>query len=183
MIYPIYVIGHPVLRKKTEIISEDYPGIQSIIDNLFETMYVSDGVGLAAPQAGLSLRVFVVDAAPMVEDRPELKGFKRVFINPKIVERDPETVIWEEGCLSIPGIHENVKRNNKLVIEYYDRDFKFVREELDGFKAIVIQHEYDHLDGILFTDRIHPIRKKFLRSKLNDIGKGKVNVNYKIVTP
>ncbi|HOE04019.1 MAG TPA: peptide deformylase [Bacteroidales bacterium] len=183
MIYPIYVIGHPVLRKKTELVDRDYPNLQSIIDSMFETMYESDGVGLAAPQVGLSLRIFVVDAAPMVKDKPELKDFKRVFINPKIVERSAETMVWEEGCLSIPGIHENVKRNTRLVIEYYDRDFNFVSEELEGFKAIVIQHEYDHLDGVLFTDKIHPIRKKFLRTKISDITKGKVGVHYKIVTP
>ena len=180
MIYPIYVIGHPVLRKKTELVDRDYPNLQSIIDSMFETMYESDGVGLAAPQVGLSLRIFVVDAAPMVKDKPELKDFKRVFINPKIVERSAETMVWEEGCLSIPGIHENVKRNTRLVIEYYDRDFNFVSEELEGFKAIVIQHEYDHLEGSLFTDHVNPLRRQMIKSKLNNIAKGKAKCDYKI---
>ncbi|NLA24904.1 MAG: peptide deformylase [Bacteroidales bacterium] len=183
MIYPIYVIGHPVLRKKTEEVTKDYPDLGSIIDNMFETMYASDGVGLAAPQVGMAIRLFVVDASPLGESKPELKDFKRVFINPKITDRSDETIMWEEGCLSIPGINENVKRNTSLSIEYYDRDFNLVKEDLDGFKAIVIQHEYDHLEGILFTDKIHPIRKKFLKSKLTDIAKGKVATHYRIVTP
>ncbi|HPG73060.1 MAG TPA: peptide deformylase [Bacteroidales bacterium] len=182
MIYPIYVIGHPVLRKKTEELSADFEGLHDLIDSMFETMYAANGVGLAAPQIGKSLRIFVVDAEVLAEDNPELAGFKRVFINPQIVERSADLISWEEGCLSIPSIHENVKRNTRLVMEYYDRDFNFVSETLDGFKAIVVQHEYDHLDGVLFTDKIHPIRKKFLRSKIHDIGKGKIGVDYKIVT-
>jgi len=183
MIYPIYVIGHPVLRKKTELIDKNSPELQKFIDDMFETMAVSDGVGLAAPQVGKSIRLFVVDASPIAKDDEELKNFKRVFINPKIVEKSVETVLWEEGCLSIPGIHENVKRYTRLVMEYYDRDFNFVSEVLDGFKAIVVQHEYDHLDGVLFTDKISPIRKKFLKNRILNITKGKVATFYKIVTP
>ncbi|HOY37897.1 MAG: peptide deformylase [Bacteroidales bacterium] len=183
MIYPIYVIGHPVLRRKTELVVKNSPEIQKFIDDMFETMAESDGVGLAAPQVGKSLRIFVVDTTPVAKDNVELMNFKRVFINPQIVEKSTETVLWEEGCLSIPGIHENVKRYTRLTMEYYDRDFNFVREELDGFKAIVVQHEYDHLDGVLFTDKISPIRKKFLKNKILNISKGKVSTFYKIVTP
>jgi peptide deformylase len=179
MIYPITIIGSPVLRQKAKEINKDYPDLKQLIDDMWETMYASDGVGLAAPQIGKSIRLLVIDASSLDEEDPTLKDFKKVFINAEITEFSEDTELMNEGCLSIPGINEEVKRSNKIKIEYYDENFKLHEEEYEGFAARVIQHEYDHLDGILFTDRVSPIRKQLLKSKLLAISKGKFEAKYK----
>ncbi|PLX06937.1 MAG: peptide deformylase [Marinilabiliales bacterium] len=180
MILPIYLYGHPVLRKKSIDIDKDYPNLDQIIDNMFETMYKADGIGLAAPQIGLNINLITIDGRPLAKDEPEMTDFKRVFINPKITFNTKETIAIEEGCLSIPGINEGVNRIDDLTIEYYDENFKKVKENLSGYRAIVIQHEYDHLQGIMFVDKISPIRKRFIKGKLNNITKGKVVTSYKV---
>lgn len=186
---PIVAYGDAVLRKKAEEISEDYPDLQKLIEDMFETMYAANGVGLAAPQVGLPIRLFIVDAAPFAEDDEEEDGeeaaadFKRVFINPIIFDEEGEEWGFEEGCLSIPGIREEVKRKSALKIEYYDENWDLYEEELDGILARIVQHEYDHIEGILFTDKISPLRRTLLQGKLNDISKGKVDVAYKMRFP
>jgi peptide deformylase len=178
MIYPITIIGSSVLRKKAAEIDRDYPDLKQLVDDMFETMYVSDGVGLAAPQIGKSIRLLVIDASPLAEDDPSLKDFKKVFINARITEKSEDTEIMQEGCLSIPGMHEEVRRSNKIRIEYYDEDFNFHDEYYEGFAARVLQHEYDHLDGILFTDLVSPIRRQLIKGKLLAISKGKFEAKY-----
>lgn len=183
MVLPVYVYGMPVLRKVAREIEEDEEGLQELIENMFETMYKSDGIGLAAPQVGVSKRIFIIDASPMEEDDPSLKDFKQVFINPEIIEEDGEEWEFNEGCLSIPKIREDVYRKSKIRIQYYDEKFNFHDKSLEGIKARIIQHEYDHLNGRLFVDRIPPLRKKLLNAKLNAISKGKVDIDYKIIFP
>jgi len=178
MIYPITIIGSSVLRKKTADIDQNYPNLKQLIEDMFETMYVSDGVGLAAPQIGKSIRLLVIDASPMAEEEPSLKDFKKVFINAKITEMSEDTELMQEGCLSIPGIHEEVKRSNKIRIQYYDENFEFYDEHYEGFAARVIQHEYDHLDGILFTDKVSPIRRQLIKGKLLSVSKGNFEAKY-----
>lgn len=180
MILPISTYGMPILRKVAKEIDKDYEGLQKFIDDLWETMYKSDGIGLAAPQVGRSIRIFVIDSAAVAEDEPDATVFKKEFINPKIVETNGDDWIFNEGCLSLPGIREDVKRPEKIRIQYYDRDFKFYDEEYDGVVARIIQHEYDHLQGVLFTDKVSPLRKRLLKGKLNAITKGKFTVNYKV---
>jgi peptide deformylase len=179
MIYPIVVYGSPMLRKVSEKIDKDFPGLEQLIDDMFETMQVSDGVGLAAPQIGKSIRLFVIDAAPMAEDDESLIDFKKAFINPQIIDEKGDKWAFSEGCLSLPGIHEEVNRPSDVRIQYYDRDFNLHDETYDGIKARIIQHEYDHLEGILFVDKIAPLKRKLIRGKLNDIVKGKVKTAYK----
>ncbi|MBN1597088.1 MAG: peptide deformylase [Bacteroidales bacterium] len=181
MIYPIVVYGSPLLRKVAKEIDPDYPDLNQLVEDMFETMCVSDGVGLAAPQIGKSIRIFIIDATPMAEDDPSLEGFKRVFINPKIVEEKGDVWTFTEGCLSLPNIREDVDRQSEIRIQYVDEDFKPHDEQFDGIKARVIQHEYDHLNGVLFVDKVAPLRKKLLKSKLNDIAKGKSEANYKTI--
>ncbi|HRW62298.1 MAG TPA: peptide deformylase [Bacteroidales bacterium] len=183
MIYPIYVYGTPVLRKVAEEITPDYPNLKEFIEDMWETMYFSDGLGLAAPQVGKSVRLFVIDGSPMEEDEPKLKNFKKVFINPKITERVEEEIPYNEGCLSIPLLREDVDRPIKIRMEYYDENFNFYDEWFDGMAARVIQHEYDHLEGILFVDRLAPLKKRLIKGKLNSIMKGKFNVDYKVKLP
>jgi peptide deformylase len=182
MILPIYIYGQPVLRKVTEDIDpENYPNLNKLIENMFETMYHAEGVGLAAPQVGLTDRIFVVDLAPLAsEEHPEFKDFKKVFINARITERSGEEEMVEEGCLSIPGIHEKVPREGEVTIAYLNEDLQPREEHYSGFMARVIQHEYDHLDGILFVDKISPLRKRMVKSKLTNMEKGKVSCDYKI---
>lgn len=180
MILPIYTYGNAVLRKQTEEITVDYPELNTLINNMYETMYHAEGVGLAAPQVGLSIRVLVIDLAPFKEDDPELGAFKTVMINPTILERSAELVSGEEGCLSIPGVHEMVMRAEKIKIKYQDTDFNEHIDEFEGYKARVVQHEYDHLEGHLFTDRVTPIRRQLLKSRLTSIVKGKASCSYKI---
>ncbi len=179
MVRPVYIYGSPVLRKVAQDITPDYPNLDSLISDMFETMEQSDGIGLAAPQIGLSIRLFVVDGTPLAEDDPNLKDFRRVFINAHITERGGEKTIYNEGCLSIPGLHEDVERESTIKIRYVDRNFVEHEEVYSGMAARIIQHEYDHLDGILFTDRVSPIRKQLLRAKLNAIAKGKFSASYK----
>ncbi len=184
MTYPVYVYGTNVLRKKAKEIPEDYKGLKELIDNMFETMYSAEGVGLAAPQVGKSLRLFIVDASAVEEDDEEFQeDFKKVFINPVILEETGEEWLFNEGCLSIPLIREDVARKPKIRIQYYDENWEFHDEIFEGVKARIIQHEYDHLDGILFVDKLNPLRKKLLRSKLKAISKGKVDIEYKIKIP
>lgn len=181
MTYPIFVYGHPVLKKVAADIDKDYPGLNALIENLFDTMYHSEGLGLAAPQVGRSIRVFVIDGAPVAEDEPELANFKKAFINVHIVEKCGELVPMNEGCLSIPKIREEVKRESHIRIQYYDENWEYHDEVYDGYKARIIQHEYDHLDGILFTEKINPLKKQLLRGKLTDISKGKFEADYKTI--
>jgi peptide deformylase len=183
MTYPIFVYGHPILRKVAEDIDENYPDLQKLIDDLFDTMYHSEGLGLAAPQIGKSIRIFVIDGAPVGEDEPDLANFKRTFINAHIVEKNGEQFPMNEGCLSIPNLREEVKRESHIRIRYFDENWKYHDEIFDGYKARIIQHEYDHLDGILFVDRINPLRKRLLKGKLKDIISGKFEAEYKTILP
>ncbi|MDL2322931.1 peptide deformylase [Bacteroidales bacterium OttesenSCG-928-A17] len=182
MIFPIYIYGQPVLRKKTKDISPDYPNLKPLIENMFETMYKADGVGLAAPQIGLEDRILVVDLSPLADSDPSFANFKKAFINARIVEADGEEESVEEGCLSIPDIHEKVSRKNRIRIQYLDEDLVPHDEVYEGYKARVIQHEYDHLEGILFVDHISGIRKQMIRSRLNKMLKGDIQCHYKIKT-
>ncbi len=177
------IYGSPVLRKVAENIDKNYPGLNEFIADMWETMYQSDGLGLAAPQVGKSIRLFVIDGAPLEEDEPELKGFKKVFINAKIIESESEFVSQNEGCLSIPNLREEVSRPAKIRIEYYDELFNHYDEWYGGMAARVIQHEYDHTQGILFTDKVSPIKKRLLKGKLTAISKGKFSVDYKYRLP
>ena len=183
MILPVYAFGSPVLRKIAVDISPDYEGLRELVDNMFETMKAADGVGLAAPQVGLPIRLFVMDARGYAENEPSLANFKKVFINAHIIEKGGEEEIIEEGCLSIPNIHEDILRPGKIHIQYLDENFTPVDEWYTGMAARIIQHEYDHLDGIMFPDLVNPLKKTLLRSKLRDISKGKVTVKYKMVFP
>jgi peptide deformylase len=185
MILPIVAYGDPVLRKETEEIDANYPDLKQLVADMFETMYHSKGVGLAAPQIGLPIRLFIVDAAGFNEDgeAPELEGFKRVFINPIIIEEKGKEWKFEEGCLSIPGIREEVSRKPELTIEYYNENFELVEEKLDGLGARVVQHEYDHIEGILFVDKINPLKKQLIKSRLNAITKGEIKVGYRMKFP
>lgn len=189
MVLPIVAYGDPVLKREAEEIDENYEGLKELIQNMFETMEAASGVGLAAPQVGLGIRLFVVDTTPFVdededdEEMKELIGFRRVFINPIIIEEEGDQWNFNEGCLSIPGIREDVSRKPKITIEYFDEDFNLKEETYEGLRARVIQHEYDHVDGILFTDRLSPLRKQFLRKRLDNISKGVVDVDYKMKFP
>ncbi len=180
---PIVAYGDPVLKKVAVDIEESYPNLNVLIENMFETMYHASGVGLAAPQIGLAIRLFVIDAAPFSDDEEHLKDFKKVFINAKIIEETGEKWVFNEGCLSIPDIRENVSRNADLLLSYYDENFKHHEEKFSGMAARVIQHEYDHIEGKLFTDRINQLRKTMLKGKLEAISKGRVKVDYKMKFP
>ncbi|MDR2948039.1 MAG: peptide deformylase [Dysgonomonas sp.] len=180
MILPIYLYGQPVLREVAKDISADYPNLKELITNMFETMYNADGIGLAAPQIGLAIRLFVIDLEPLAEDNPKYTGFKKVFINPQIVEETGELVKMEEGCLSIPGINEIVERQEQIRIQYFDENFVSHDEVYNDFFARCIQHEYDHIEGKLFVDHISGIRKQLVKGKLNNMIKGKTNCHYKV---
>ncbi|MBL4669540.1 MAG: peptide deformylase [Flavobacteriales bacterium] len=185
MILPIVAYGTPVLREETKEIEQDYPDLNLLIEDMFDTMYAAKGVGLAAPQIGRAIRLFIVDASGFNEDdeHPELEGFKRIYINPIIVEESGKEWKFEEGCLSIPGIREDVSRQPNITIEYYNEKFELIEETLDGIAARVIQHEYDHIETVLFTDKINPLRKRLIKGKLNDIAKGNIKVNYRMKFP
>jgi len=180
MIYPIVAYGDPVLRKVAAPISVDYPKLNEIIQNMFDTMKRSSGIGLAAPQIGLSIRLFVVDATPFENDERDLDGFKQVFINAHILEEDGKKWKCSEGCLSIPGIREDVDRNPNITVRYMDENFVEHTESYTGMRARIIQHEYDHIEGILMTDRLTPIKKQLLKGRLNDIMKGRTDADYKM---
>lgn len=183
MILPITIYGHPVLRKVAQDIDKNYPDLEKFKEDMWQTMYYSDGVGLAAPQVGRSIRMFVIDCSSFAEEEPELEGFKKMFINAQIVEREGEEWAMSEGCLSIPGLNEDVKRPETITIEYYDENWEFHTETYSGYAARVIQHEYDHLEGIMFTDHVAPIKKRLLRGKLANISKGKFKAKYRCVLP
>ena len=174
----------PVLRKKAREIEPEEEGLDQLIDDMFETMYDSDGVGLAAPQIGKSVRLIVIDGSELEDESdPSLKEFKVILINPTILKEEGEKWEFNEGCLSLPNIREEVSRKQKILLEYYDRDFNRHEEEFDGVKARIIQHEVDHLNGILFIDKIAPLRKRLLQSKLKAISRGEGEIKYKIVHP
>lgn len=179
MIYPIHIIGSSVLRQTAEDIDKDYPDLNKFVADMFETMYDSDGLGLAAPQVGKSVRLFVIDASPLADDYPELADFKKVFINAHIIESSDEKVKTSEGCLSIPGINEDVERHLSVRMQYYDENMNFKDERFEDMAAVIIQHEYDHLDGVLFTDKISPLRKRLIKKKLYKISKGDFEKRYK----
>lgn len=181
MILPITVYGNPILRKRAQELTPEYKDLNATIENMFETMYKAEGVGLAAPQVNKSIRLIVIDATPFEEDEPDLKDFKKAFINPEILAFDGEEEAFNEGCLSLPGIREDVSRPTKIKIKYLDQDFKEHIEDWDGIKARVMQHELDHLEGKLFIDRISPIRRRLLTGKLNAISKGKTLPDYRII--
>jgi peptide deformylase len=185
MILPVVAYGDPVLKQVAEDIDKNYPGLDQLISDMFETMYQASGVGLAAPQIGKSVRIFIIDASPFEEDEEneDLKGFKKVFINPEIVEEDGKEWSFNEGCLSIPTIREDVYRKPKLRIHYYDENFNFHDEVFEGLKARIIQHEYDHIEGVLFIDHINGLKRRLLKNKLMNISKGNVDVNYKMRFP
>ena len=179
MILPIYVYGQPVLRKEAEDITPDYPNLKELIENMFETMGRADGVGLAAPQVGLPIRVVTIDLDVMSDEYPELKGFRHAYINPHIIEVGEEEVSMEEGCLSLPGVHEKVARSAKVRVKYLDEDLKEHEETVEGFAARVVQHECEHLEGHVFIDNISGIRRQLNKSKLNSIIKGTARCSYK----
>lgn len=181
MILPIVAYGDPVLKKVASPVSSIDPELKSLIESMYETMYASNGVGLAAPQIGKSIRLFVVDGTPI--DTLKDSGFRKVFINPTILSEQGEEWIYEEGCLSIPGIRENVSRKPELTIQYTSMEGASLTEKYDGIQARIIQHEYDHLQGILFTDRLGSLKKQLIKGKLSDISKGKVDCDYKMRFP
>jgi peptide deformylase len=190
MILPIIAYGDPVLRKKGEDIAKDYPKLNVLIENMFETMYEAFGVGLAAPQIGLAIRLFLVDTEPFSEDetfteeeREQLKGFRRIFINAEILEEEGDEWAFNEGCLSIPDVREDVFRQPKIKVQYQDENFETHMEEFEGIIARVIQHEYDHIDGILFTDKLSSLKKRLIKARLTNISKGNISVDYKMRFP
>ena len=187
MIYPIVLYGDPVLTKRAENIDSSYPGLDALIEDMYATMHKANGVGLAAPQIGKSIRLFVVDASPIAEDEDEdkadLKDFKKVFINAEILEESEDDWKFEEGCLSIPGIRENVERPEKIKIRYQDEKFNTFVEEFDGVAGRIIQHEYDHIEGILFIQHISAFKRSLLKGRLNSMLDGDVDVNYPVKRP
>jgi peptide deformylase len=180
-VLPIVAFGDPILKKKAKEIPENYEGLDELITNMYETMYRASGVGLAAPQVGLSLRLFITDGAAFEDE--EVKQFKKVFINPEIIEEKDDKWVFEEGCLSIPGIRENINRHRTIRVKYRDENFKEQEEDFSGLAARIIQHEYDHIEGILFTDRISPLKKRILKKRLMEISKGNVDVEYRMKFP
>lgn len=190
MILPIVAYGDPVLRKMGAEIDKDYPNLKELIANMKETMYNASGVGLAAPQIGKAIRLFVIDASPFAEDddlddeeRATLKEFNRVYINPKILDEEGEEWSFNEGCLSIPDVREEVTRKPKVTLEYQDEDFNTHTEVLDGLAARVFQHEYDHIEGVLFTDKVSSLKKRLIKRKLENISKGKIRADYRMRFP
>lgn len=180
MIYPIYLFGHPVLRKQSVDIDKDYPELKKLVEDMFETMYNSEGVGLAAPQIGKAIKLIVIDGDVLGDKFPECKGLKLTLINPQLeIIEDEDAVVREEGCLSLPGLSENVKRFEHVNLKWFDEDFNLHEQEFKGFASRIIQHEFDHLLGEVYTDHISPIRKQLIKSKLNNISKGKVDCEYK----
>ncbi len=190
MILPVVAYGDPVLRKRAESITKDYPELEALIENMKETMYGAYGVGLAAPQIGLPIRLFLVDTEPFAEDeafteeeQAELKGFKRTFINAEIVKEEGDEWAFNEGCLSIPDVREDVFRQPRVTLRYQDENFKTHTEVYDGLIARVVQHEYDHIEGILFTDKLSSLKKRLIKGKLTNISKGKIQVDYRMRFP
>ncbi len=183
MILPIYAYGQAVLKKEAEAIDPDYPGLEALIENMWETMYFAEGVGLAAPQIGRSIRLFLVDTDQVKQEDGQEAGIKKVFINAQKVEEGGEAWSYEEGCLSIPDVRGEVERPAQIRLRYLDEQFEEHDEIFTGFNARVIQHEYDHIDGILFTEHLKPIKRRLVRRKLDNIKKGKIKVDYKMKFP
>jgi len=190
MILPVVAYGSPVLRKKGVEISKDYPNLNELIDNMWETMYGAYGVGIAAPQVGVAIRLFVIDASPFADsedvseaDQKVLENFKRTFINAKIVEETGDEWAFNEGCLSIPDVREDVFRKETITIEYFDENWEKQTETLTGLPARIVQHEYDHIEGVLFTDLLSPLKKRLIKGKLANISKGKVKADYRMRFP
>jgi len=190
MILPIVAYGDPVLKRKATDITKDYPKLDILVDNMFETMYNAYGVGLAAPQIGLPIRMFLIDTTPFADDddlskeeQKALEGFRRVFINAKITKEEGEEWAFNEGCLSIPDVREDVFRKPKITINYFDENFKEQTETFDGLIARVIQHEYDHIEGVLFTDKLSSLKKRLIKGRLSNISKGKIKVDYRMRFP
>ncbi len=177
-VLPILAYGDPVLKAKAKPIEKDHPELNTIINDMWDTMYKAGGVGLAAPQVGKSIRLFVIDANPYADEEPELKDFKKVFINARILEESGNEYSFNEGCLSFPGLREDIRRQPNIKLSYQDEDFNDYEEVFSGIKARIIQHEYDHIEGILMVDRITPLKKTLLRKKLQNISKGNVSVDY-----
>ncbi|MDE5688834.1 MAG: peptide deformylase [Paramuribaculum sp.] len=177
---PVYLYGHPVLRQKSEEVTADYPELKKLVEDMFETMYASEGVGLAAPQIGKNDRIVVIDADVMGETFPECAGRKFALINPEIEVLDGDKVTRAEGCLSVPGLSENVSRVEHIRLKWLDEDMKPHEEEMSGFLSRIVQHECDHLDGTLYIDRISPIRKQLIKSKLNNIAAGRTACDYPV---
>ena len=182
MILPIYVYGQPVLREEAKDITPDYPNLKELIQNMFETMDRADGVGLAAPQIGLPIRVVVINLDVLADDFPEYKDFRHAYINPRLVETGDNIVSMDEGCLSLPGIHEAVKRGTKIHVKYRDENFEEHDEVVEGYLARVMQHEFDHLEGKMFIDHLSPLRRQMMKGKLNAMLKGKAHCTYKVKT-
>ena len=190
MILPIIAYGDPVLRKLGKNIDKEYPALESLLENMFETMYGAKGIGLAAPQIGLPIRIFIIDATPFqdddeleVEERYFLGTFKQVFINAKIIEETGDEWVFNEGCLSIPDVREDVFRNETIKIEYFDEKFEKHTKKFSGIAARIIQHEYDHIEGILFTDKLSSLKKRLIKGKLSNISKGKIRIDYRMRFP
>ncbi|MCB0427492.1 MAG: peptide deformylase [Mangrovimonas sp.] len=190
MILPIVAYGDPVLKKMAQEIDQDYPELSTLIANMYETMYNAYGVGLAAPQIGLSIRLFIIDASPFAEDTELteeeqlfLSNFKKTFINPKILKEEGDEWVFNEGCLSIPDIREDVFRKPKVTLQYFDENFQEKTEVFEGLAARVIQHEYDHIEGILFTDRLSMLKKRLIKGRLQNISTGKIKVDYRMKFP
>ena len=190
MILPIIAYGDPVLRKLGKNIDKDYQALESLLENMFETMYGAKGIGLAAPQIGLPIRIFIIDATPFqdddeleVEERDFLGTFKQVFINAKIIEETGDEWVFNEGCLSIPDVREDVFRNETIKIEYFDEKFEKHTKKFSGIAARIIQHEYDHIEGILFTDKLSSLKKRLIKGKLSNISKGKIRIDYRMRFP
>ena len=190
MILPIYAYGDPVLRKVGKEIDKDFPELEQLIENMRETMHNAFGVGLAAPQIGKAIRLFIVDTSPFAEDkeldeeeRAFLKDFNKVFINAKMIKEEGDEWAFSEGCLSIPDIREDVFRNEEITIEYYDENFEKHKEVINGLAARVVQHEYDHIEGVLFTDKVSSLKKRLLKKRLENISKGKIEVEYRMKFP
>lgn len=180
MILPVYTYGQPVLREPAKTVEHDYPDIQELIKNMFDTMNNANGVGLAAPQIGLSIKLLVIDGDGISDKYPECQGFKRVMLNPEILERSSETITAEEGCLSFPGLHERITRAKSIKVKYQDENFVDKQETVHGFSARIVQHELEHLEGHVFIDNISPIRRQLNKGKLNGLIKGSVSCDYKI---
>lgn len=179
MIYPIVIFGADVLRKKCEPIPADYPDLKRLVEDMFLTLSEAEGVGLAAPQIGKPIRLFIIDCTPWGEDDPSLADYRRAFINPEIYAMSEETKLYNEGCLSFPGLHEDVRRSLGIRMRYMDENFQEHDEEFTGLAAWVIQHEYDHIEGTVFTDRLSPLRRNLIKSKLLNLAKGKYRCGYK----
>lgn len=183
MILPVVSYGNPVLKQKAVEIAMDYPNLEKLISDMYETMYAAGGVGLAAPQVNLSIRMFIVDATPFAEEDSKADGFRKVFINPVIVERTGEETMFEEGCLSFPGIHEEIFRPSVIRIKYIDENFQPKEETYDKILARIIQHEYDHVEGILMVDHMSNLKKIIIKRRLKELTMGQVTVKYKMMFP